>query len=49
MPDTELERLAAQVAREEARLREIEAEQAAARQRLKALSAQLGRLQHSVP
>ena len=48
MPDSDLDKLAAQIAREEARLREIEAEQTAARQRLKALLAKLGTLQQSV-
>ena len=49
MSDTEFEKLAAQIAREEVRLREIEAEKVAARQRLKALSAKLGTLKQSVP
>ena len=49
MSDTELEKLATQIAREEARLREIEAEQAAARQRLNVLSAKLGTVRQSVP
>ena len=49
MPDTELEKLAAQTVREEAELREIEAARATATQRLEALSAKLVRLQQWVP
>lgn len=49
MSETEYEKLAAQIAREEARLREIDAEQAAARKRLKALSAKLDMLQQPDP
>lgn len=49
MSETEYEKLAAQIAREEARLREIEAEQAAARRRLKALSAKLDMLHQPDP
>ena len=49
MHDTEIEKLATQIAREEARLREIDAEQAAVRKRLKALSAKLVTLCQSVP
>ena len=48
MPDSDLDKLAAQIAREEARLREIEAEQTATRQRVKALSTKLSMLQQSV-
>ncbi|MDE3256976.1 MAG: hypothetical protein OYM47_03990 [Gemmatimonadota bacterium] len=49
MSETEFGKLAAQIAREEARLREIEVEQAAARKRLKALSAKLDMLQQPDP
>lgn len=48
MSDTEIGKLTTQIAREEARLRKIEAEQAAALKRLKALSAKLDMLQQSV-
>ena len=49
MSDTEIEKLASQIAREEARLSEIEAEQAVARKRLEALSEKLATLRQSVP
>ena len=49
MPGTELEKLASQIAREEARLREIDAAQAAATQRLEALSAKPVMLQRPDP
>ena len=49
MSETEYEKLAAQIAREEARLREIEAQQAAARKRLTALTAKLVKLRQPNP